>query len=142
MVVVVAVAVVFLVVDGCGRTTRLVAAGSLAAGHVLVACASPQMQGILKRHSGASGGATYRFCISVILLEGLPRRLSLVYVFSIIHVVGKWRPSRAKVREAHRSEKKKGESFSCRKVFITQRCGLVRKFVNVLCISYLRRRCP
>ena len=34
-VVVVVVAVVFLVVDGCGRTTRLVAAGSLAAGHVL-----------------------------------------------------------------------------------------------------------
>ena len=124
VVVVVAVTVVFLVVDGYGRTTRVVAAGSLAAGHVLDACASPQMQGILKRRSGASGGASPSGCrISVILLEGLSCRLSLVYVFSIVYVLGKWRPSRAKVREAHRSEKKKGGSFSSRNILQKMRTG-------------------
>ena len=95
----------FLVVDGCGRKIHVVAAGSSVAGHVLDACASPQMHGILKRRSGAGGGATSRFCISVILLEGLLCRLLLVWVF-----VGFWEE---KVREAHRSEKKKGGNFSC-----------------------------
>ena len=96
----------FLVVDGCGRKIHVVAAGSSVAGHVLDACASPQMHGILKRRSGAGGGASSSgFCISVILLEGLLCRLLLVWVF--VCFLGE------KVREAHRSEKKKGGNFSC-----------------------------
>ena len=100
-------AVAFLVVDGCGRKIHVVAAGSSVAGHVLDACASPQMHGILKRRSGAGGGASRPsgFCISVILLEGLLRRLLLVWVF--VCFLGE------KVREAHRSEKKKRGNFSC-----------------------------
>ena len=94
-----------LVVDGCGRKIHVVAAGSSVAVHVLDACASPQMHGILKRRSGAGGGATSRFCISEISLEGLLCCLLLVWVF--VCFLGE------KVREAHRSEKKKGGNFSC-----------------------------